>query len=101
MGSSRCRCSQDSVSRSIRAGLCCVLAVCLAAHLVPGVQAGESNHKYKDSEQVILWVNKVGPYNNPQVSRNAATKSAEARQTQANAVTYLPAKFQAAHGRWC
>jgi hypothetical protein len=32
-----------------------------------GVSAGESNHRYKDSEQVILWVNKVGPYNNPQV----------------------------------
>lgn len=99
MGSSRCRCSQDSVSRSIRAGLC-VLAVCLAAHLVPVVQAGESNHKYKDSEQVILWVNKVGPYNNPQVSRNAATESAEAREAQANAVAYLPAKNQSAHSRW-
>lgn len=31
------------------------------------VLAGESNHRYKDSEEVVLWVNKVGPYNNPQV----------------------------------
>lgn len=34
------------------------------------VHAGESNHRYKDSEEVVLWVNKVGPYNNPQVSRH-------------------------------
>jgi hypothetical protein len=33
------------------------------------VQAGESNHRYKDSEKVVLWVNKVGPYNNPQVRK--------------------------------
>lgn len=29
--------------------------------------AGENNHRYKDGEAVTLWVNKVGPYNNPQV----------------------------------
>jgi len=28
--------------------------------------AGEKNHKYKDNEQLTLWVNQVGPYFNPQ-----------------------------------
>ncbi|KAK9858026.1 hypothetical protein WJX84_004925 [Apatococcus fuscideae] len=44
-------------------GLCalCVLSLCRAA---------ESNHKYTDGEDVRLWVNKVGPYNNPQETYN-------------------------------
>jgi hypothetical protein len=37
--------------------------------LLGEVSAGENDHRYKDSERVVLWVNKVGPYNNPQVSR--------------------------------
>lgn len=32
--------------------------------------ASESDHKYETDEQVILWVNKVGPYNNPQETYN-------------------------------
>jgi hypothetical protein len=28
--------------------------------------ADESSHSYEDKEHVILWVNKVGPYHNPQ-----------------------------------
>ena len=28
--------------------------------------AGEYDHTYKDGEEAILWVNKVGPYHNPQ-----------------------------------
>ncbi|WIA19220.1 hypothetical protein OEZ85_003860 [Tetradesmus obliquus] len=32
--------------------------------------AGENNHRYKDGEAVTLWVNKVGPYNNPQETYN-------------------------------
>ncbi|KAL2893513.1 Transmembrane 9 superfamily member 1 [Bienertia sinuspersici] len=32
--------------------------------------ASESDHKYEPSEKVILWVNKVGPYNNPQETYN-------------------------------
>nr|CAN77106.1 hypothetical protein VITISV_037096 [Vitis vinifera] len=32
--------------------------------------ASESDHKYQTDEQVTLWVNKVGPYNNPQETYN-------------------------------
>lgn len=33
---------------------------------VSSVQAGTSDHKYQANEHVELWVNKVGPYANPQ-----------------------------------
>ncbi|XP_057532278.1 transmembrane 9 superfamily member 1-like [Amaranthus tricolor] len=32
--------------------------------------ASESDHKYEPDESVVLWVNKVGPYNNPQETYN-------------------------------
>ncbi|KAL8159998.1 LOW QUALITY PROTEIN: hypothetical protein V2J09_001535 [Rumex salicifolius] len=32
--------------------------------------ASESDHKFKTNEPVTLWVNKVGPYNNPQETYN-------------------------------
>ncbi|KAE8686757.1 Transmembrane 9 superfamily member 3 [Hibiscus syriacus] len=32
--------------------------------------ASESDHKYKPDDPVTLWVNKVGPYNNPQETYN-------------------------------
>ncbi|KAI6701722.1 hypothetical protein NL676_016046 [Syzygium grande] len=32
--------------------------------------ASESDHKYQQDEAVTLWVNKVGPYNNPQETYN-------------------------------
>ncbi|KAK9758162.1 hypothetical protein RND81_01G211600 [Saponaria officinalis] len=32
--------------------------------------ASESDHKYEADEPVTLWVNKVGPYNNPQETYN-------------------------------
>ncbi|ONK77456.1 uncharacterized protein A4U43_C02F6710 [Asparagus officinalis] len=32
--------------------------------------ASESDHKYQAGDRVILWVNKVGPYNNPQETYN-------------------------------
>ncbi|KAL1222853.1 Transmembrane 9 superfamily member 1 [Cardamine amara subsp. amara] len=32
--------------------------------------ASDSDHKYQADEQVTLWVNKVGPYNNPQETYN-------------------------------
>ncbi|KAH9751370.1 transmembrane 9 superfamily member 1 [Citrus sinensis] len=32
--------------------------------------ASESDHKYQQDEPVTLWVNKVGPYNNPQETYN-------------------------------
>ncbi|XP_021748085.1 transmembrane 9 superfamily member 1-like [Chenopodium quinoa] len=34
------------------------------------VFASESDHKYEAGEHVTLWVNKVGPYNNPQETYN-------------------------------
>ncbi|XP_057532572.1 transmembrane 9 superfamily member 1 [Amaranthus tricolor] len=34
------------------------------------VFANESDHKYEAGERVTLWVNKVGPYNNPQETYN-------------------------------
>lgn len=48
---------------------CCLAVVCFLLLLISSVQGSESNHRYKDSEEVVLWVNKVGPYNNPQVRR--------------------------------
>ncbi|KAG5016106.1 hypothetical protein JHK85_022242 [Glycine max] len=32
--------------------------------------ASESDHRYQQDDPVILWVNKVGPYNNPQETYN-------------------------------
>ncbi|XP_027931954.1 transmembrane 9 superfamily member 1 [Vigna unguiculata] len=32
--------------------------------------ASESDHRYQPDDQVMLWVNKVGPYNNPQETYN-------------------------------
>ncbi|KAK8934437.1 hypothetical protein KSP39_PZI014567 [Platanthera zijinensis] len=34
------------------------------------VSASESDHKYQPDDPVTLWVNKVGPYNNPQETYN-------------------------------
>ncbi|KAJ8768156.1 hypothetical protein K2173_021096 [Erythroxylum novogranatense] len=34
------------------------------------VLASESDHKYHPDDEVTLWVNKVGPYNNPQETYN-------------------------------
>ncbi|KAF1854441.1 hypothetical protein Lal_00008414, partial [Lupinus albus] len=34
------------------------------------VFASESDHKYQQDDPVTLWVNKVGPYNNPQETYN-------------------------------
>ncbi|XP_010553598.1 PREDICTED: transmembrane 9 superfamily member 1 [Tarenaya hassleriana] len=38
--------------------------------LLAPVLASESDHKYQKDEKVTLWVNKVGPYNNPQETYN-------------------------------
>ncbi|KMZ64093.1 Transmembrane 9 superfamily protein member 3 [Zostera marina] len=38
--------------------------------LVLSASAGESDHKYQPEDLVVLWVNKVGPYNNPQETYN-------------------------------
>ncbi|KAF3529101.1 hypothetical protein DY000_02041346 [Brassica cretica] len=42
---------------------------CIFLLLSPAL-ASESDHKYQADEQVTLWVNKVGPYNNPQETYN-------------------------------
>lgn len=50
---------------------CCALvaaALLLAGAATPAF-ASEKNHRYEDKEQVTLWVNKVGPFNNPQASQ--------------------------------
>ncbi|KAL9229061.1 hypothetical protein vseg_004577 [Gypsophila vaccaria] len=49
-----------------------LLAVILSLLLLlsPPSFASESDHKYEAEEQVTLWVNKVGPYNNPQETYN-------------------------------
>ncbi|PIA47107.1 hypothetical protein AQUCO_01400066v1 [Aquilegia coerulea] len=38
--------------------------------VVPQTFAVDSDHKYQQEEAVTLWVNKVGPYNNPQETYN-------------------------------
>lgn len=42
-----------------------VLLLCIA-FCISNVYSDEHNHKYTDGEEVILYVNKVGPYANPQ-----------------------------------
>ena len=39
---------------------------CALLALFSSANAGEYDHTYKDGEEAILWVNKVGPYHNPQ-----------------------------------
>ncbi|GJM87872.1 hypothetical protein PR202_ga03869 [Eleusine coracana subsp. coracana] len=55
-------------SRGGRGRLLALLAV--VAALLSLASASESDHKYKAEEPVKLWVNKVGPYNNPQETYN-------------------------------
>jgi len=38
----------------------------LVLFLVLSTFGDEHNHKYSDGEEILLWVNKVGPYRNPQ-----------------------------------
>ena len=40
--------------------------ITLLVALLPSVRTDESTHKYADGEDVMMWVNKVGPYHNPQ-----------------------------------
>ncbi|GMJ03529.1 transmembrane nine 1, endomembrane protein 12 [Hibiscus trionum] len=46
-----------------------LLALLLFFFLSPAF-ASESDHKYQPDDPVTLWVNKVGPYNNPQETYN-------------------------------
>uniref|UniRef100_A0A7C9AX15 Transmembrane 9 superfamily member n=1 Tax=Opuntia streptacantha TaxID=393608 RepID=A0A7C9AX15_OPUST len=47
-----------------------VLLVVSALLISSPALASESDHKYERDEKVTLWVNKVGPYNNPQETYN-------------------------------
>jgi transmembrane 9 superfamily protein 3 len=38
----------------------------IAALLPAWIAADEGTHTYADGEPVVLWVNKIGPYHNPQ-----------------------------------
>ncbi|RLM69467.1 transmembrane 9 superfamily member 1 [Panicum miliaceum] len=51
-------------------GVFLLAAVLLAVARAPHAYASEADHKYKAEEPVKLWVNKVGPYNNPQETYN-------------------------------
>jgi len=42
------------------------LIVAFAIHLLVLIQGSEETHHYKEGEEVVIWVNKVGPYHNPQ-----------------------------------
>ncbi|CAN6902359.1 unnamed protein product, partial [Brassica oleracea] len=53
--------SSSSSTRTVLLLLVSLLATALAS---------DSDHKYQADEQVTLWVNKVGPYNNPQETYN-------------------------------
>jgi hypothetical protein len=57
---------------SLGKGRGALLTLLLLGCLAVCTRAGENNHRYKDGETVTLWVNKVGPYNNPQVGAGAA-----------------------------
>ncbi|CAM9735509.1 unnamed protein product, partial [Ectocarpus fasciculatus] len=45
--------------------LCCLYGLLLLGR---SVEANDINHKYHDGESVIVWVNTVGPWYNPQES---------------------------------
>ncbi|KAL6756831.1 hypothetical protein V8C86DRAFT_3018753 [Haematococcus lacustris] len=55
-----------SPTMQMEGAILCALCVSWAAL----VSASERNHRYEPHEAVILWVNKVGPYNNPQETYN-------------------------------
>merc|ERR1719210_3221358 len=42
------------------------IAVVLFASFPHRTAAGKDTHTYRESEQVVVWTDKVGPYNNPQ-----------------------------------
>ncbi|CAL9214489.1 unnamed protein product [Arabidopsis halleri] len=47
-----------------------VVVFLLLVFLLTPTFASDSDHKYQADEHVTLWVNKVGPYNNPQETYN-------------------------------
>ncbi|KAM7265651.1 hypothetical protein ACFE04_003334 [Oxalis oulophora] len=55
------------MSSSLSSFYVCVAVIFVS---VSFATANESDHKYQSDERVTLWVNKVGPYNNPQETYN-------------------------------
>ena len=49
----------------LRATVVCMALLTIAV-LGLGVKADEETHRYVAGEELVLWTNKVGPYNNPQ-----------------------------------
>ncbi|CAN8294307.1 unnamed protein product [Cochlearia groenlandica] len=47
-----------------------VAVILLLVSIIAPALSSDSDHKYQADEQVTLWVNKVGPYNNPQETYN-------------------------------
>ena len=61
-GAVRSRTTADAMRRVL-------VALCVAA-LIGAASADEYDHKYLVGDAVTLWVNKVGPFNNPQETYN-------------------------------
>ncbi|PKI74859.1 transmembrane 9 superfamily member 1-like [Punica granatum] len=57
----------SSAVRSLAAPLLLLLVL---VNVVFPALASESDHRYQADDRVTLWVNKVGPYNNPQETYN-------------------------------
>eukprot|EP01025_Chloroclados_australasicus_P011054 TRINITY_DN14795_c0_g3_i1.p1 TRINITY_DN14795_c0_g3~~TRINITY_DN14795_c0_g3_i1.p1 ORF type:complete len:597 (-),score=48.61 TRINITY_DN14795_c0_g3_i1:439-2229(-) len=49
---------------------CSCVWVIIVIFLLGQISGNEHTHKYSEGESVTLWVNKVGPYNNPQETYN-------------------------------
>ncbi|KAL6007752.1 Transmembrane 9 superfamily member 1 [Asimina triloba] len=69
-------CSARSLARSsvamiftVRSSCLLPILLCFIVFAIPS-SASESDHKYQIGDPVTLWVNKVGPYNNPQETYN-------------------------------
>ncbi|KAL8222758.1 hypothetical protein R6Q57_020157 [Mikania cordata] len=60
---------RSSVRSSSSGSVAAALIVTIIFFSSP-VFASDYDHKYKSDEKVTLWVNKVGPYNNPQETYN-------------------------------
>lgn len=41
------------------------VSFCIGLSLFELISADESSHEYSQDEKITVWVNKVGPFNNP------------------------------------
>lgn len=64
---SQSRCRRTGMYSSLYWPMVFIISVMGAGLNNPnGVRADEHNHKYRDGEEVVLWMNTVGPYHNLQ-----------------------------------